>query len=96
MHIDPSGLAAALAETPEEHVLPYEGNSYVMEHLYMPLQQDLPLCFAYLDFDAFSDDDIQELDHWIDEKRNVKNRLISLGHIFCAAQPVSRSNRVFC
>ena len=96
MHIDPSGLAAALAETPEEYILPYEGNSYVMEHLYMPLRQDLPLCFAYLDFDAFSDDDIQELDHWIEEKQNVENRLISLGHIFCAAQPVSRSNRVFC
>lgn len=97
MRIEPGGLAAALKEAQEEPTLsPYEVSEYVMEHIFKPLRQDKPLLFADLDFDAFTDEDIRELEIWMERQTHMERILADLSNIFCTAEPVSRPGRAFC
>lgn len=97
MRVESGGLVAALREAPEEQTLsPYEVSEYVMEHIFKPLRQDKTLSFADLDFKAFTDEDIRELETWIERREHMTDRLANLGNIFCGAEPVSRPGRAFC
>lgn len=97
MRIESSGLIAALNEAPEELTLsPYEVSEYVMEHIFKPLRLGESLGFADLDFEAFTDEDIRELETWIDRRERMTCRLADLGRIFCEAKPVSSTGRAFC
>lgn len=97
MHIDASGLVAALKEAPEERTSPHRAVSeYVMEHIFMPLRQGEPVVFADLDFEAFTDEDIWSLRGWIEQRERIAYRLSDLAGIFRRAKPVSRPGRAFC
>ena len=97
MHVDASGLVAALKEAPEERTPPRRAVSeYVMEHIFLPLCQGEPVVFAGLDFEAFTDEDIWNLRAWIEERERITYRLSDLAKFFCGAKPVCRTGRAFC
>ena len=97
MHIDASGLVAALKEAPEERMSPCQAvTEYVMEHIFAPLRRNEPVFFADLDFEAFTDEDIWSLRGWIEHRERIAYRLSDLAKIFCGAKPVSRTGRAFC
>ena len=97
MHIEPSGLIAALKEAPEgQSSPPCEVCDYVLEHIYRPLLRDKPVFFADLDFEAFTDEDVWSLRGWIEQREKIAYRLSDLAKIFRSANPVSRTGRAFC
>lgn len=97
MHIDTSSLVAALKEAPEtKGTSCREVSDYVMEHIFTPLRRDEPVLFAGLDFDAFTDEDIEALGRWIRERDHISRRLDDLMMIFRQAKPISRTGRAFC
>ena len=97
MHIEASGLVAALKEAPEAQVLPHHMLSdYMVEHIYIPLRRGMPLLFEELDFDAFDEDDVRALENWLSQLDELTYNLDSLVKIFHAADPVSRPGRAFC
>ena len=97
MHIEPSGLIAALKEAPEGRSSPpCEVCDYVLEHIYRPLLRDKPVFFADLDFEAFTIEDIDDLIQWLEQRERTTSCLCKLGMVFCNAAPVSRPDRAFC
>ena len=97
MHIDASGLVAALKKAPEERLTQdRDVSEYVMEHIFLPLRRGEPVVFADLDFEAFTDEDIWGLRGWIEHRERIAYRLSDLAKIFCGAKPVSRTGRAFC
>ena len=97
MHIEASGLVAALKEAPEAQVLPRQMVSdYMVEHIYIPLRRGMPLLFEELDFDAFDEDDVRALENWLSQLDELTHKLDTLAEIFHAAGPVSRPGRAFC
>jgi len=97
MHIDASGLVAALKKAPEERLTQdRDVSEYVMEHIFLPLRRGEPVVFADLDFEAFTDEDIWGLQGWIEHRERIAYRLSDLAKIFCGAKPVSRTGRAFC
>ena len=97
MHIDASGLVAALKEAPEERTPPRQMVSeYVLEHIFSPLRRNEPVLFTDLDFEAFTDEDIWSLRGWIEQREKIVNRLSDLASIFRIAKTVSRTDRAFC
>ena len=97
MHIDASGLVAALKKAPEERLTQdRDVSEYVMEHIFLPLRQGEPVVFADLDFEAFTDEDIWGLRAWIEQREHISHRLYDLAKIFRSAKPVSRMGRAFC
>ena len=97
MHIDASGLVAALKEAPEERMSPCQAvTEYVMEHIFAPLRRNEPVFFAHLDFEAFTDEDIWSLREWIEQRECLSRRLYELSGFFRNANPVSRPGRAFC
>ena len=97
MHIEPSGLIAALKEAPEgQSSPPGEVCDYVLEHIYRPLLQDELVFFADLDFEAFTIEDIDDLNQWLEQRERTTSCLCKLGMVFCNAAPVSRTGRAFC
>lgn len=97
MHIDASGLVAALKEAPEERMSPCQAvTEYVMEHIFVPLRRNEPVFFADLDFEAFTDEDIWSLRGWIEQRELISRSLYDLSRLFRNAKPVSRTGRAFC
>ena len=97
MHIEASGLVAALKEAPDERTPPCQAvPEYVMEHIFAPLRRNEPVFFADLDFEAFTDEDIWVLRGWIEQRERIVYRLSDLEKIFRAAKPVCRTGRAFC
>ena len=97
MHVDASGLVAALKKAPEERLTQdRDVSEYVMEHIFLPLRRGVPVAFADLDFEAFTDDDIWGLRGWIEQREHLSRRLYDLAGIFRRAKPVSRTGRAFC
>ena len=97
MHIDASGLVAALKKAPEERLTQdRDVSEYVMEHIFLPLRRGEPVVFADLDFEAFTDEDIWGLRAWIEQREHISHRLYDLAKIFRSAKPVSRMGRAFC
>ena len=91
MHIDASGLVAALKEAPEERTPPRRAvPEYVMEQIFEPV------LFTDLDFEAFTDEDVWSLRGWIEQREKIAYRLSDLAKIFRSANPVSRTGRAFC
>ena len=97
MHIDASGLVAALKEAPEERTPPRRAvPEYVMEQIFAPLRRNEPVLFTDLDFEAFTDEDVWSLRGWIEQREKIAYRLSDLAKIFRSANPVRRTDRGFC
>lgn len=97
MHLDASGLVAALKQAPENRLVSdQEVSDYMIEHIFIPLRQGNSVVFADLDFEAFTDEDIWNLREWIEQREHISRRLRELAGIFYRAKPVSRLGRAFC
>ena len=97
MHIEPSELIAALKEAPEGRSSPpCEVHDYVLEHIYRPLLRNETVFFADLDFEAFTIEDIDDLDQWLRRRESAVRCLYELEGRFCSAAPVSRPGHAFC
>lgn len=97
MHIEASGLVAALKKAPENRLISdQEVPEYVVEHIFMPLRQGESVVYAKLDFEAFTDEDIWSLRGWIEQRELISRSLYDLSGLFRNAKPVSRTGRAFC
>ena len=77
MHIDTGYLVAALRQAPEEQTFfPREVSEYVVEHIFMPLRRDEAICFTDLDFDAFDESDIRNLQSEASPWKSVRCQFI--------------------
>lgn len=97
MNIDLKLLALGLMEAEEEKTFPLPPiNPYVLRHIYEPLLRDETVRFSELNFAAFDDSDLTDLETMLEECGDTERRLASLNGLLCGAPPVSVSVRAFC
>ncbi len=75
---------------------PPEVSDYVLKNIYEPMLRDEDVLFADLDFDAFSDEDLDDLENMIEQCDSVERKLKSLNSVFCKSMPVTRLEKAFC
>ena len=71
-------------------------SDYVMKHIYEPLRRDEKVRFAELDFEAFSEEDIHELNELMEAYSHIEHRLIQLSRRFCETETSTVQHRAFC
>ena len=97
MKIDLSMLVkelTALPHTPSpkpDHVPPY-----VLTHILAPLRKDDCIRFADLDFEAFTEEDIDSLYSALSDAEDQEHRLNRLRSIFDHSKPNAAAQRKFC
>lgn len=97
MKIDLSKLLKgleALLHTPAlepENVPPY-----VLTNILAPLKNDDCIHFADLDFEAFTEEDIDSLYGALSEAEDQEHRLNHLCSTFCNSEPKAAAQRKFC
>lgn len=97
MNIDLKLLALGLMETEEEKTFPLPPiNPYVLRHIYEPLLRDETVRFSELNYAAFDDSDLTDLETMLDDYGDAERRLVHLNELLCSAPPVSASVRAFC
>ena len=97
MKINLRELAEALAAVEGKQTFTFNTvPDYVLKHIYEPLSRGEPVLFADLDFEAFSDEDLNVLDDWVNEQQYAFSRLCKLNEHFSNAVPVSAAARAFC
>ena len=97
MKLDLNAIVEELMETEEMPTfLVPEVSDYVLTHIYEPLLRGETLRFSDLDFDAFGNSDLSDLETMIDARGQMKARLCSLNNTFCKAGAVSVQKRAFC
>lgn len=95
--IDISVLAGALRTAPDSPTfIPPSVSPYVMEHIYEPLLRGERVLFSELDFSAFVDGDLDDLEGMVYKSNESYERLQRLGMVFRKAAPVSLTRRTFC
>ena len=97
MTIDLSNLLKGLEALPHMPVPEPENISpYVLTHILAPLKNDDCICFADLDFEAFTEEDIDSLYGALSEAEDREHRLNRLRSIFDHSKPKAASQRKFC
>lgn len=97
MNVDLSGLVAELKDAEEAKTfVPPEVSEYVIQRIYGPLLRGEKVRFAELDFTAFSDEDLHDLERRIDASEYEYRCLANLNLVFCEAAPISTAVRAFC
>ena len=97
MKIDLSKLLKGLEALPHtpapepENVPPY-----VLMHILAPLRKDDCIRFADLDFEAFTEEDIDSLYGALSEAEDREHRLNHLCSTFCNSEPKAAVQRKFC
>lgn len=71
-------------------------SDYVMKHIYEPLRRDEPVRFSALDFEAFGEADLQELNELMEAYSHMEHRLIQLSRRFCETETSTVRHRAFC
>lgn len=97
MKIDLSMLVKGLEALPHtpapepENVPPY-----VLTHILAPLRKDDCIRFADLDFEAFTEEDLENLYRALAETEDKEQRLNHLCSTFCNSEPKAAAQRKFC
>ena len=97
MKIDLSKLLKGLEALPHtpapepENVPPY-----VLTHILEPLKTDKAVSFMELDFEAFTEEDIDSLYGALSEAEDREHRLNRLRSIFDHSKPNAAAQRKFC
>lgn len=97
MKIDLSKLLKGLEALPHtpapepENVPPY-----VLTNILAPLKNDDCIRFADLDFEAFTEEDIDSLYSALSEAEDKAQRLNHLCSTFCSSEPKAAAQRKFC
>ena len=97
MKIDLSKLLKGLetlphTPTPEPENVP----PYVLTHILVPLKNDDCIRFADLDFEAFTEEDIDSLYGALSETEDREHRLNHLRSTFDHSNPKAAAQRKFC
>lgn len=97
MNIDLKLLALGLMEAEEEKTFPLPPiNPYVLRHIYEPLLRDETVRFSELNYAAFDDRDLNDLETMLTDSEDTERRLVYLNKLLCSAPPVSAPIRAFC
>ena len=97
MKIDLSKLLKGLEALPHMPVPEPENISpYVLTHILEPLKTDNYVCFADLDFGAFTEEDLDNLRDMLSTSENRQYRLNCLCGTFCDSAPKAASQRKVC
>ena len=97
MKIDLSMLVKGLEALPHtpapepENIPPY-----VLTHILAPLKNDDCIRFADLDFEAFTEEDLENLYRALAETEDKEQRLNHLCSTFCNSEPKAATQRTFC
>ncbi len=97
MKIDLSMLVKrleALPHTPAPE--PENVPPYVLTHILAPLKNDDCIRFADLDFEAFTEEDLENLYRALAETEDKEQRLNHLCSTFCNSEPKAATQRTFC
>ena len=97
MKIDLSKLMRALEALP--HTPPPKPDNiplYVLTHILEPLKTDKAVSFMELDFEAFTEEDIDSLYSALSDAEDREHRLNRLRSIFDHSKPKAASQRKFC
>ena len=97
MKIDLSKLLKGLESLPHTPAPEPENISpYVLTHILEPLKTDNYVCFADLDFGAFTEEDLENLYRALAETEDKEQRLNHLCSTFCNSEPKAAAQRTFC
>ena len=97
MKIDLSKLLKGLEALPHMPVSEPENVSpYVLTNILAPLKNDDCIRFADLDFEAFTEEDIDSLYSALSEAEDREHRLNRLRSIFDHSKPKAAAQRKFC
>ena len=97
MKIDLSKLLKGLEALPHTPALdPENVPPYVLTHILAPLKNDDCIHFADLDFEAFTDEDLENLCSVLSEADACQCQLIDLCSIFEASEAKAAVQRKFC
>ena len=97
MKIDLSKLMRALEALP--HTPPPKPDNiplYVLTHILEPLKTDKAVSFMELDFEAFTEEDIDSLYSALSEAEDREHRLNHLRSTFDHSNPKAAAQRKFC
>ena len=97
MKIDFSMLVKNLNALPHMPALEPENiPPYVLTHILAPLKNDDCIRFADLDFEAFTEEDLENLYRALAETEDKEQRLNHLCSTFCNSEPKAATQRTFC
>ena len=97
MKIDLSKLLKGLEALPHMPVPEPENISpYVLTHILEPLKTDHAVSFMELDFEAFTEEDLENLYRALAETEDKEQRLNHLCSTFCNSEPKAAAQRKFC
>ena len=71
-------------------------SDYVMKHIYEPLRRGETVRFADLDFNAFGEEDLHELNELMEAYEQLEHRLIQISRHFCETASRAVRCRAFC
>ena len=97
MKIDLSMLVKELTLLPHTSAPePKKVSPYVLTHILAPLKNDDCIHFADLDFEAFTEEDIDGLYSALSDAEDREHRLNRLRSIFDHSKPKAAAQRKFC
>ena len=96
MKIDLSKLMRALEALPHTPPKPDNIPLYVLTHILEPLKTDKAVSFMELDFEAFTEEDLENLCSVLSEADACQCQLINLCSIFEASEAKAAVQRKFC
>ena len=97
MKIDLSKLLKgleALPHTPARE--PENVPPYVLTHILEPLKTNHAVSFMELDFESFTEEDLENLYRALAETEDKEQRLNHLCSTFCNSEPKAAAQRTFC
>lgn len=97
MKIDLSKLLKGLEALPHTPVPePENVPPYVLTHILEPLKTDHAVSFMELDFESFTEEDLENLCRALAETEDKEQRLNHLCSTFCNSEPKAAAQRKFC
>ena len=96
MKIDLPALVQKLNGLPHMPAEPADVSLYVLEHIFVPLKAEGRVLLADLDFDAFTEEDLDDLRTALAEEEDRQERVKRLCGIFRFATPCAAAKRKFC
>ena len=97
MKIDLSKLLKGLEALPHTPALdPENVPPYVLTHILEPLKTNHAVSFMELDFESFTEEDLENLYRALAETEDKEQRLNHLCSTFCNSEPKAAAQRTFC
>ena len=96
MKIDLPALVQKLSALPPMPAEPAEVSLYVLEHIFAPLKAEGRVLLADLDFDAFTEEDLDDLRAALAAEEDRQERLERLCTVLHDAKPCAAVRRRFC